>query len=42
MEDPKLAARLGLAAYNKFWEHPPTMGNHISEIVDVYNRVLSK
>jgi len=42
MEDPKLAARLGLAAYNKFWAHPPTMGNHISEIVDVYNKVLSE
>lgn len=39
-EDPVLAARLGRAAYERFWDNPPTLERHVKELLTVYQRVL--
>lgn len=39
LSDGDLVARLGLAAYNKFWKEPPTLENHVNNLVAVYDKV---
>lgn len=38
--EPSLASSLGISSYNNFWKHPPTMDDHINELVYVYNQIM--
>ncbi|HYG74493.1 MAG TPA: glycosyltransferase family 4 protein [Planctomycetota bacterium] len=42
MQDRDLAAKLGAAAYEKFWNAAPTPERHASELREVYEKVLSQ
>lgn len=37
--DNELVARLGSAAYNRFWAAPPTLEKHVKTLLKVYNRL---
>ena len=39
-ERPELAARMGRAAYERFWANPPTVDRHVVELEAVYNMIL--
>jgi glycosyltransferase involved in cell wall biosynthesis len=41
LDDPALAARLGRAAYDKFWSAPPTLDRHVRDLEQVYGTVLA-
>lgn len=41
LSDNELVERLGLAAYKKFWAAPPTLKQHVDNLVKVYNRIPS-
>lgn len=38
-DDPALAARLGRAAYDRFWDAPPTLARHVASLERVYGVV---
>ena len=40
-QDPALAARLGQAAYEKFWQNPPSIDRHVQELLAVYQQILA-
>jgi glycosyltransferase involved in cell wall biosynthesis len=40
LEDAPLAARLGRAAYDRFWAAPPTLAQHVHDLEDVYGSML--
>jgi glycosyltransferase involved in cell wall biosynthesis len=40
LKDRALAARLGQAAYDRFWADPPTMEKHLARLQQVYGRML--
>jgi len=42
MDDPRLAARMGCAAYRRFWSAPPTLDRHAEELEQVYRSMLAK
>jgi len=42
LRDPELAARMGRAAYDKFWQTPPTAARHAAGLLDVYARMLEE
>jgi glycosyltransferase involved in cell wall biosynthesis len=39
--DPALAAAMGKAAYQRFWNDPPTLERHVCELEKVYRQVLA-
>jgi glycosyltransferase involved in cell wall biosynthesis len=39
-ENPELAANLGIAAYDKFWANPPTLSNHVNDLLKCYSDTL--
>lgn len=39
--DPGLAAAMGKAAYQRFWNDPPTLERHVGELEKVYQQVLA-
>ena len=39
--DPELAAAMGKAAYQRFWDDPPTLERHVGELEKVYQQVLA-
>jgi glycosyltransferase involved in cell wall biosynthesis len=39
-DNPELSASLGLAAYDKFWANPPTLSNHVNELLKCYSDIL--
>lgn len=39
-EDGRFAARLGQAAYEHFWQAPPTLDRHVEKIMETYREVL--
>lgn len=41
MTDPALAARMGRAAYDRFWASPPTLERHVQRLEAVYTSVLT-
>lgn len=41
LDDPALAARLGRAAYDKFWADPPTLERHVRDLEQVYAAMLA-
>ena len=40
LDEPRLAARLGRAAYEKFWAAPPTLEQHVRDLERVYDGML--
>ncbi len=40
LKDPDLAARLGRAAYEKYWLSPPTLARHIEKLEALYHGIL--
>jgi glycosyltransferase involved in cell wall biosynthesis len=40
IDDPRLAQRLGRAAYDRFWAAPPTLDRHLDAVERVYDAVL--
>lgn len=38
--DYDLACRMGLAAYNNYWENPPTIDKHVDQLIDCYQSVM--
>ena len=42
LTDPALAARLGGAAYEKYWQAPATMASHTERLVAVYESMLAR
>jgi glycosyltransferase involved in cell wall biosynthesis len=38
--DDKFALELGKAAYNRFWDKPPTLENHVNELTKCYKQIL--
>jgi glycosyltransferase involved in cell wall biosynthesis len=41
LQEPEVVRRLGLAAYDKYWDNPPTMARHVEALVRVYLSTLS-
>ena len=41
LREPALAARLGRAAYERFWAAPPTLDQHLSELERIYGDMLA-
>lgn len=39
--DADFATKAGLAAYQRFWEKPPTLERHVKELMSVYASVLA-
>jgi len=42
LEDPGLADRLGRNAYERFWQSPPTLEQHISQLESSYRKIIDK
>jgi glycosyltransferase involved in cell wall biosynthesis len=42
LKDPTRAMELGHAAYERFWENPPTVERHVRELEECYEAVLRK
>ncbi|MBG0787935.1 MAG: glycosyltransferase family 4 protein [Anaerolineaceae bacterium] len=42
LEDDQLVARLGEAAYHRFWQNPPTPERHLEGIMAVYQKLISQ
>ncbi len=42
MDDPQLAARMGCAAYRRFWSAPPSLDRHAQELEHVYQSMLAR
>jgi len=42
LADRALAARLGRAAYEKFWAAPPSAQAHAAGLLDIYRQMLSR
>ncbi len=40
-EDAEFAGRMGRAAYHRFWADPPTLDNHVDELLACYQSILS-
>jgi glycosyltransferase involved in cell wall biosynthesis len=40
LSEPALAARLGRAAYDRFWAAPPTLDQHLQELERIYGTML--
>ncbi len=40
LEDPKIAARLGSAAFRRYWADPPTLQKHVNRLEELYRDVL--
>ena len=41
LNEAALAARLGQAAYERFWAAPPTPAAHVDRLEDCYREILS-
>lgn len=41
LSEPALAARMGRAAYSRFWSAPPTLDRHIEDLEAVYGSMLA-
>jgi glycosyltransferase involved in cell wall biosynthesis len=42
LAQPGVAARLGAAAYARYWSDPPTMSDHVQNLLNVYESVLGE
>lgn len=40
--DPELAARLGAAAYERFWTRPPDLSSHLDQLERIYSEVVRR
>jgi glycosyltransferase involved in cell wall biosynthesis len=40
LQDPMLTARLGRAAYEKYWSSPPTLAGHLAKLEALYHDIL--
>lgn len=41
-KDDETIAKVGKQAYKKFWEKPPVIENHITGLLEIYDRILEK
>lgn len=41
LQQPELAAKLGRAAYERYWKKPWTMEAHVAKLVNCYDHILS-
>jgi glycosyltransferase involved in cell wall biosynthesis len=41
MEDPETVQRAGQAAYERFWQNPPTRQYHVDELLKIYRQILA-
>jgi glycosyltransferase involved in cell wall biosynthesis len=41
LQDNALVARLGRAAYERFWSDPPTLDKHVDQLIRVYSELLA-
>ncbi|MFV3327959.1 glycosyltransferase family 4 protein [Pseudomonas sp. NY15372] len=39
---PELADQMGQASYTSYWEKPPTLERHVSDLVNCYNAILAR
>jgi len=39
---PRLAARMGAAAFERYWSDPPTLDRHVDELESVYRSVIAE
>ena len=40
LQDPVLAAKLGAAAYTRYWSNPPTLDAHAETLVATYRKII--
>ena len=41
LRDEQLAQRMGMAAYQQYWNHPQNLDSHVQELLTVYRHMLS-
>lgn len=41
LKDDALVARMGKAAYDRFWQNPPTMARHVEGLLAVYEEAIN-
>lgn len=39
--EPNIAAHLGRVAYDRYWENPCSLENHVKELIECYKEILS-
>ncbi|KHD08600.1 hypothetical protein PN36_02705 [Candidatus Thiomargarita nelsonii] len=42
LDDSQFVAELGKAAYQSFWNNPPTLSRHVEQLLSVYEKVLKR
>jgi glycosyltransferase involved in cell wall biosynthesis len=41
LQSDEVANKMSDSTYRKFWDNPPTLGNHIDQLLGTYQTILS-
>lgn len=42
LENSQFVAKIGNAAYQRFWDNPPTLSKHVEQLLSTYKKILGK